>query len=119
MKNTSQIDTKEQLKNGDRVQHALHGTGTVSFCAVEQDKPVIDVLLDSGGTYKSQPTSEWTKRETGRRDPSRSDQEPAATLAEKLQTLLSALQDVPLPSEILLAYVAASQALDDWHRNVR
>jgi hypothetical protein len=40
------------------------------------------------------------------------------TLAEKLQTLLSALQDVSLPVEVMSAYNAASEALDDWHRNV-
>jgi hypothetical protein len=44
--------------------------------------------------------------------------ELADTLAEKLQTLLSALQDVSLPVEVLPAYNAASEALDDWHRNV-
>lgn len=43
-------------------------------------------------------------------------QELAATLAEKLQTLLCALQDVELPTEVLPAYHAASEAMDRWHR---
>jgi hypothetical protein len=45
-------------------------------------------------------------------------QELAETLAEKLQSLLSALQDVPLPVEATPAYDAASKALDEWHRNL-
>jgi hypothetical protein len=45
-------------------------------------------------------------------------QELAETLAEKLQTLLSALQDVALPVEVKPAYDAATKALDDWHRNI-
>ena len=45
-------------------------------------------------------------------------QELSETLAEKLQTLLSALQDVSLPVEAVPAYDAASKALDDWHREV-
>jgi hypothetical protein len=45
-------------------------------------------------------------------------QELAETLAEKLQTLLSALQDVSLPVEVMPAYDAATKALDDWHRNI-
>lgn len=44
-------------------------------------------------------------------------QELAERLAETLQTLLSALQDVSLPVDVLPAQEAASKALDDWHRN--
>lgn len=40
----------------------------------------------------------------------------AGSLAEKLQTLLSALQEVELPPEALPAYDAASAVLDKWHR---
>jgi hypothetical protein len=43
-------------------------------------------------------------------------EELAATLAEKLQTLLSALQEVDLPADVLPAYHAAMGVLDQWHR---
>jgi hypothetical protein len=48
--------------------------------------------------------------------PQTANEELAATLAEKLQTLLSALQEVDLPTEVLPAYHAAMDVLDQWHR---
>ena len=42
----------------------------------------------------------------------------ADNMAEKLQTLLSGLQDVDLPAHLLPFVEAASKALDGWHRHV-
>jgi hypothetical protein len=48
---------------------------------------------------------------------SQSDAELACNLAEKLQTLLSSLQDVELPEAVKLPFSEACWALDQWHRH--